>query len=173
MRELMFRAIRSSGLHWLERVTSSTLQSLYSTAKSPSYPLNRRTGGQKCRSGRFADDKICCSSLVAKPAASQFTDWDIQVPMIASNPFSPLNAELNPICYFIILLGDLTFMGTCVVSISNKMKRYTVYLYLETAFVAIIWPHFTYYPRSSSANSHMNFPHWVFLSSNGPIFEDI
>ena len=37
----------------------------------------------------------------------------------------------------LILLGNLTFMGTCIVSIfqyiSNKMQRYTVYLYLETA----------------------------------------
>jgi hypothetical protein len=37
----------------------------------------------------------------------------------------------------LILLGDLTFMVTCIVSIfqytSNKMQRYTVYLYLETA----------------------------------------
>jgi hypothetical protein len=36
-------------------------------------------------------------------------------------------------CNFVILLGDLTFMGKCIVSISNKMQRYTVYLYLETA----------------------------------------
>jgi hypothetical protein len=51
--------------------------------------------------------------------------------------FKPLNAELNPICHLLILLGDLTFMGTCIVSIFqytfNKMQRYTVYLYLETA----------------------------------------
>jgi hypothetical protein len=46
---------------------------------------------------------------------------------------NPLNAELNPICHFLILLGDLTFMGPCIVSISNKMQRCTVYLYLETA----------------------------------------
>ena len=50
---------------------------------------------------------------------------------------NPLNAELNPICYLLVLLGDLTFMGPCIVSIfkyiSNKMQRYTVYLYLETA----------------------------------------
>jgi hypothetical protein len=50
---------------------------------------------------------------------------------------NPLNAELNPICNLLILLGDLTFMGTCIVSIfqyiSNKMQRYTVYSYLETA----------------------------------------
>ena len=50
---------------------------------------------------------------------------------------NPLNAELNPICHSLILLGDLTFMGTCIVRIfqyiCNKMQRYTVYLYLETA----------------------------------------
>jgi hypothetical protein len=49
---------------------------------------------------------------------------------------NPLNAELNPICHLLILLGDLTFKSTCIVSIfqyiSNKMQRYTVYLCLET-----------------------------------------
>jgi hypothetical protein len=33
----------------------------------------------------------------------------------------------------LILLGDLTFVRTCIVSLSNKMQRYTVCLYLETA----------------------------------------
>ena len=50
---------------------------------------------------------------------------------------NPLNAELNPICHLLVLLGDLTFMDPCIVSIfqyiPNKMQRYTVYLYLETA----------------------------------------
>jgi hypothetical protein len=50
--------------------------------------------------------------------------------------FNPLNAELNPICHLPLLLGDLTFMGPCIVSIfqyiSNKMQRYTIYLHLET-----------------------------------------
>jgi hypothetical protein len=49
---------------------------------------------------------------------------------------NPLNAELNSICHLLVLLGDLTFKGPCIVSIfqyiSNKMQRYTVYLYLET-----------------------------------------
>jgi hypothetical protein len=53
------------------------------------------------------------------------------------NYFNPLNAALNSICHSLILLGDLTFMGPCIVSIfqyiSNKMQRYTAYLYLETA----------------------------------------
>ena len=54
--------------------------------------------------------------------------------------FNPLNAELNPICHLLVLLGDLTFMGPYILSmyyifqyISKKMQRYTVYLYLETA----------------------------------------
>jgi hypothetical protein len=51
--------------------------------------------------------------------------------------FNPLNAELNSICHLLILLGDLNFMGPCIISIfqyiSNKMQRYTVYLYLEIA----------------------------------------
>jgi hypothetical protein len=46
---------------------------------------------------------------------------------------NPLIAELNSICHFLMLLGDLTFMGPCIVSISNKMQRHTVSLYLETA----------------------------------------
>ena len=55
----------------------------------------------------------------------------------SSYEFNPLNAELNPICRLLVLLGDLTLMDPCIVSIfqyiSNKMHRYTVYLYLETA----------------------------------------
>ena len=57
--------------------------------------------------------------------------------MDSTGAINPLNAELNPISNSLILLGDLTFMGTCIVSIfqyiSNKMQRYIVYLYLETA----------------------------------------
>jgi hypothetical protein len=50
-----------------------------------------------------------------------------------SHKLNTLNAELNSICHLLILLGDLTFMGKCIVSISNKIQRYTVYLYMETA----------------------------------------
>jgi hypothetical protein len=51
--------------------------------------------------------------------------------------FNPLNSELNPICHLLVLLGGLTFMGPCILSIfqyiSNKLQRYKVYLYLKTA----------------------------------------
>jgi hypothetical protein len=30
---------------------------------------------------------------------------------------NPLNAELNPIRHLLVLLGNLTFMGPCIVSI--------------------------------------------------------
>jgi hypothetical protein len=52
---------------------------------------------------------------------------------------NPLNDELNYICHLLVLLGDSTFMGPCIISIfqytciSNNMQRYIVYLYLETA----------------------------------------
>jgi hypothetical protein len=40
-------------------------------------------------------------------------------------------------CHLLVLLRDLMFMCPCIASIfqyiSNKMQRYTVYLYLETA----------------------------------------
>jgi hypothetical protein len=52
---------------------------------------------------------------------------------------NPLNAGLNPICHLLVLLGDLTFMSPCILSIfqyiSNKMQLYTVYLCLETALL--------------------------------------
>jgi hypothetical protein len=70
--------------------------------------------------------------------------WSVDLPAIVLGLpsrwcINPLNAELNPICHLVVLLGDLTFMGPCIVSIfqntciSNKMQSYTVYLYLETA----------------------------------------
>ena len=39
---------------------------------------------------------------------------------------NPLNAELNPICHLLVLLGDLTFIGSCIVSIF----QYTI-LYIQ------------------------------------------
>jgi hypothetical protein len=53
-------------------------------------------------------------------------------PFLPFHEVNPLNAELNPMCHLLILLGDLTFMGKFIVNISNKMQRHTVYLYLET-----------------------------------------
>jgi hypothetical protein len=54
---------------------------------------------------------------------------------------NPLNAELNPICH-------LKFMGPCIVSISNKMQRYTVYLYLQNYSTCFGW----YFHPSSGAH---------------------
>jgi len=58
--------------------------------------------------------------------------------------FNPLNAELNPICHSLILLGDLTFMGPCIVSIfqyiSNKIQRYTVYIWKLLYMFRVVLP---------------------------------
>src|SRR5215475_10844234 len=42
---------------------------------------------------------------------------------------NPLNAELNPICHLLILLRDLTFMGKCIVSITNRCNV-TQFIYI-------------------------------------------
>src|SRR5215475_2724573 len=47
---------------------------------------------------------------------------------------NPFNAELNPICHLLILLGYLTFMGPCIVSISNKMQCHTISGNCSTCF---------------------------------------
>jgi hypothetical protein len=44
--------------------------------------------------------------------------------------FIPLNAELNPICLLLVLLGDLTFMDPCIVSIFQYTKRCNVALFI-------------------------------------------
>jgi hypothetical protein len=45
---------------------------------------------------------------------------------------NPLNAELNSIYHLLVLSGDLTFMGPCIVSIfqhtSNNMQRYSLFI---------------------------------------------
>jgi hypothetical protein len=76
---------------------------------------------------------VLCPSIILP----QQCKYNIEVAM--PSWVNPLNTELNPICHLLVLLGDLTFMGLCIVSIfqytciSNRMQRYTVYLYLETA----------------------------------------
>jgi ribosomal protein L40E len=49
---------------------------------------------------------------------------------------NPLNAELNSVCHLLILLGDLTFMGKCIVSISNRcnVKQFIYIWKLLTCF---------------------------------------
>jgi hypothetical protein len=58
---------------------------------------------------------------------------------ISPHNINPLNAEFNPFCYLLVLLGDLTFMGPCIIRIfqytSNKMQRYTVYYILKMLYM--------------------------------------
>jgi hypothetical protein len=83
----------------------------------------------------------CINTTSVRYAGQDGTEFHLDMhtgqPLTQSNYtrscYDPLNAELNPNCHLLILLGDLTFMGSCIVSLSNKMQRYTVYLYLEIA----------------------------------------
>jgi hypothetical protein len=83
---------------------------------------------------------IACNGFHSVLTIKQLPYFELSSPECTSNLYvlcfvkvNPLNAELNPMCHLLILLGDLTFMGKCIVSISNKIQSYTVYLYLETA----------------------------------------
>jgi hypothetical protein len=88
---------------------------------------------------------------------------DTPVLYIGRTVLNPLNAELNPICHLLILLEDLTFMGPCIVSIfqyiSNKMQRYTVYLYMETA-LHVLGGTFTHHQE----RIHLYLQHLVFVT---------
>jgi hypothetical protein len=93
--------------------------------------------------GPITDQVLCCDNYQVQYSVRnrhyrKFELGKSAVSILVSSAFriKPLNAELNPICHLLVLLGDLTFMCPCIVSISqyisNKMQRYTVYLYLET-----------------------------------------
>jgi hypothetical protein len=82
------------------------------------------------------------SSSVTYPTLQYFPTISHKWHGFLKNVIKILNAELNPICHLLVLLGDLTFMGPSILSIfqctciSNKMQHYTVYLYLENALHA-------------------------------------
>jgi hypothetical protein len=72
----------------------------------------------------FFEVNICAIALPGQPRAASYhlpcraVYWNIFLisPVCDTNRvFNPLKAELNPICHLLILLGDLTFMGTCIV----------------------------------------------------------
>jgi hypothetical protein len=54
--------------------------------------------------------------------------YQLFLPILHILSINPLNAELNPIFHLLVLLGDLTFMGTCIVSIFQYIypTRYSV-----------------------------------------------
>jgi hypothetical protein len=83
---------------------------------------------ENCRSLNKATSNVMWNRVfvVKKPASnclSHYMDLLIAVG-IKKNvkisyrlTFNPLNAELNPICHLLVLVGDLTFMGPCIVSV--------------------------------------------------------
>jgi hypothetical protein len=50
--------------------------------------------------------QMCTETFISQQGTYSFL-----LPFNCHDIFNPLNAELNPICHLLILLGDLTFMG--------------------------------------------------------------
>jgi hypothetical protein len=96
----------------------------YNARTPPFFCLNRDVFVSDCHARLFTPASIFCLMFdtLTCSCLSSFSDY-----------INPLNADLNPICHFLVLSGDLTFMGPCIVSIfqyiSNKMHRYTVYVW--------------------------------------------
>jgi hypothetical protein len=94
-----------------------------------------------CRKGSPRSSEKCAtisaSLYIFVGKRKNLSKWIKVYIIFQSDDINPLNTEINPIYHFLVLLGDLTFMGPCIESIfqyiSNKMQRYTVYLYLEIA----------------------------------------
>jgi hypothetical protein len=80
-----------------------------------------------------------CMNMLFPPSILKLGKTSFADQFVPIFRINPLKAKLNLNCHLLILLGDLTFMGPCIISIfqyiSNKMQRYTFYLYLETALL--------------------------------------
>jgi hypothetical protein len=53
---------------------------------------------------------------------------------------NPLNAELNPICHLLILLGDLTFMGPCIVHPTRCNVTQFIYIWKLLYMFRVVLP---------------------------------
>jgi hypothetical protein len=82
--------ILNRGTKW-SWVASFTPRPLYSQGKSPRYPLDKRLGGPKSRSGRCGVEKITCPCREWNPESSarSISDWAIpalrQMPVLYPN----------------------------------------------------------------------------------------
>jgi hypothetical protein len=90
----------------------------------------------RCPSSVFRLYTVSCmiTTLSEEPAVSILFAAHLwyKIESYLGRPLNPLNAELNPICHLLVLLGDLTFMDPCIVSIfqhiSNKTTLHTLFL---------------------------------------------
>jgi hypothetical protein len=67
-----------------------------------------------------------------QPGSSVAIPTELHRPTLV-HVINPLNAELNPICHLLVLLGDLTFMGPCIVS-TNWFKYDREWFFLNHNF---------------------------------------
>jgi hypothetical protein len=66
-------------------------------------------------SGACARQLIIFYSMFKNTVATGNVSSHWESNLFTKSQLNPLNAELNPICHLLTLLGDLTFMGPCIV----------------------------------------------------------
>jgi hypothetical protein len=67
---------------------------------------------------------------------------------------NPLNAELNPICHFLVLLGALTFMVPCIVSIFQYISNKTFCKILQSISQSVVYH--TFISTRFHVSSHLS-----------------
>jgi hypothetical protein len=71
----------------------------------------KRTEGTPKTLGNNATWREVLEALEAFKVETKNTFWILVFEIYRAMRINPLNAELNPICHLLVLLGDLTFMG--------------------------------------------------------------
>ena len=69
-------------------------------------------------------NKYCFSTV------KMVTGIHLNITLYVQSIINPLNARLNPICPLPVILGDLRFMGPCIVSIFQYISNVTQFIYI-------------------------------------------
>ena len=68
-----------------------------------------------------------------------FSQWLLAVPLLGANVFNPLNAELKPICYLLVLLGVHGFLHVSRIRVKSLTLRLLMsYIYMEHLFLMFL-----------------------------------
>jgi hypothetical protein len=132
---------------------------MFPSNRAIQFPPHRRHLISSVRFGGWRCEKLCLPRILTdvrnKHRDCERKSWILNVGGEENNrtkikqKIDPLNAELNPMCHLLILLGDLTFMGKCIVSISNKIQRHTIYFLSGNCSTCFGW----YFHPSSGAHT--------------------
>ena len=118
------------------------------------YPLYRRLGGPQGRSGQVLkiSPPLGFDPRTVLPVTSRYTNYATRPTfksVLKLKYFNPLNAELNPICYLLALLGAHNFLHVSRIRVKSLTLRLLmshiyiyiyiyIYMYMEHLFLMFL-----------------------------------